>query len=698
MGNVHLAFLWHFHQPCYEDAVDGSLAMPWVRYHGIKDYAGMAAILREFPEIRCTVNFSPVLLRQLQSYTDCGASDLWLTAARAEARRLTDDQKAFILRYFFLCHPNLIAALPRYQELRRIAEKEHALTSEEFLDLQVVANLAWFHPLVVEQRPEVARLRRKGRGYTEEDKILLLREQQETLAGVLSQWKELQRQGRVEISLSPLTHAILPLLCDVRDLHAALPGRPLPSIDEGFREDAAEQVVEGVARYREIFGVAPRGMWPSEGSVSEAIVPLLAANGIAWMATDQEILERSEGVDRRGGGKTGYLYRPYKIDVEGKGISVVFRDTELSNLLGFSYAVHDPREAAADFVGRLRAIGASSADDLLVPVILDGENPWENYPGNGVPFLRALYGMLSSEPGIRTTTISEYLDCHSSTPLKRLFPGSWIEHSFAIWGGHAEDRAAWELVARARRALTAARAAGGLAPDALQKARTSLQAAEGSDWFWWFGEEFSSVLDAEFDALFRRHLMNVYRLIGAATPEDLFKPIKGIRHEAAATDPWALLDVVIDGRRSDYFEWISAGHYLVGSDVATMADAGRLRFTDLFFGCDRDNFLLRLDFRRGDEYIKTLENVAVEVKFFRPVETSVSLTTVSRRDGSLEIAVGEIVEMAYPLKSLNASEGDTIEFCLQIREKGEASYRLPMGAAIAMQVPVAESQEILWTA
>jgi len=34
----------------------------------------------------------------------------------------------------------------------------------------------------------------------------------------------------------------------------------------------------------------------------------------------------------------------------------------------------------------------------------------------------------------------------------------------------------------------------------------ALYAAEGSDWFWWFGEGHSSNQDAIFDRLFREHL------------------------------------------------------------------------------------------------------------------------------------------------------------------------------------------------
>jgi alpha-amylase/alpha-mannosidase (GH57 family) len=40
---------------------------------------------------------------------------------------------------------------------------------------------------------------------------------------------------------------------------------------------------------------------------------------------------------------------------------------------------------------------------------------------------------------------------------------------------------------------------------------------EGSDWFWWYGEDDTG----DFDKLFRMHMRNFYKIIGKAAPEYL---------------------------------------------------------------------------------------------------------------------------------------------------------------------------------
>ena len=67
-----------------------------------------------------------------------------------------------------------------------------------------------------------------------------------------------------------------------------------------------------------------------------------------------------------------------------------------------------------------------------------------------------------------------------------------------------------------------------------------LLVAEGSDWMWWFGNDFSSDDDAIFDALFRQHIGNIFHFIGLPEPEGLNEPIKksiGGRKTAMAPPP-----------------------------------------------------------------------------------------------------------------------------------------------------------------
>src|SRR5206468_545477 len=265
-------------------------------------------------------------------------------------------------------------------------------------------------------------LRRKGRGYTEEDKQQLLALMRETMAAIVPRWTAMG--DRIELSVSPYYHPIVPLLCDFASAREAIPDLPLPD-SPSFRAEAEVQVRRAFEAGERHFGKRPRGMWPSEGSVSLEACRLFERCGAGWVATDQAIVGEP-GVKTLG------------------GLKIAFRDTALSNLVSFTYKTMDPERAARDFVDRLERRRGP------VAVCLDGENPWEHYPGGGVPFLRALFRELSNHPSIRTVTMSEL---KSTGRLDSLMAGSWINGNFSVWAGHPEDRKGWEMLGRAYRDL-----------------------------------------------------------------------------------------------------------------------------------------------------------------------------------------------------------------------------------------------------
>lgn len=641
MGHVQLAFLWHFHQPCYRDLPTGKMLMPWVRLHGIKDYTGLAALLEEFPEIRCTTNFSPVLLDQLQAYID-GSTDTMLDLSMVPAQDLTDDQKESILAKFFWAHPDsVIGQYPRYRQLLELHRANQILREQDYRDLQVLANLAWFHPL----SQALPALRAKGRGYTEEDKQTLAAGMREALAAILPRWRAMS--DRVELSVSPYYHPIVPLLCDFASAREAIPDLPLPEAP-AFRDEADVQVRRAMQAGERYFGRRPKGFWPSEGSVSNEALSLFRSVGAEWAATDEAII-----------GASGVRMV--------RGIKVAFRDTALSNLLGFTYKTMDPVDAARDFVKRLEG------RDGPVPVCLDGENPWEHYGDGGVAFLRALFKELSGHPRIRTATMSEL---PAEGHVDRIVAGSWINRNFGIWIGHPEDRRGWELLGRAYRDLKGS---------SNELAWECLRAAEGSDWYWWFGEDFTSAQDAEFDALFRRHVMNVYKSIGRQPPEDVHRPIKQVRSQVVLKQPWAILQVTLDGRRSDYFEWIAAGHYDMSREYSALAGESSF-LSDVYYGFDHDNLLVRLDFRKGVDGKRILESGALSVVVTRPRAVTVPLGGV----------VEDIFEGSIPFKDLGLRPGEDVEFFLEFERTAGAPVRLPTLTPLTFRVPSRDFDGINW--
>jgi alpha-amylase/alpha-mannosidase (GH57 family) len=714
---TRLALLWHQHQPCYVDLRRGEAAMPWVRLHGVKDYWGMPAILREFPGVKAHVNLVPGLILQIEAAA-AGLPDPWLRLARIPAEDLRPGEQQSLLETFFMAHEdNLIRANDRYGDLLGKARgaarwRPEALTTEDWRDLQVWHNLAWFHPLLREQHPVARELFAKQRGFTEGEKERLLAAQREVLAGVVPWHRTMQDSGQIEVSTTPYWHPILPLLCRMESARVAMPGVPLPKAPAlDMVDDARAHLARAVALYRDRFGRDPRGLWPSEGSVSPEMVPLAEQAGFRWMATDEGVLEASLGTDFRRdlrgvAANAGDLYAPWRT---GEKIAAVFRDHALSDLVGFEYKRAGAEEAADDLVARIRAAGKAAGPEALVTLALDGENAWEHFPGLGVPFLRAFYRRIEDAKDIRTVLLGDELEANPpARRIGKLWSGSWIHGNFQIWVGHPEDNAAWESLGHARSTLLEATKAAGRDPrtappppslaslprDGIDAAWESLFAAEGSDWFWWFGDEHYSPVAGIFDALFRAHLQNIYAALGIEPPAALLRPIKGRTAPAAAwTPPWALLDVKIDGRRSDYYEWISAGHYVSAKDLDVMdRSSGWIR--DVYFGFDRRNLVVRVD--ASGPAKEGLLTHCVNIVFVNPEGRRVSVGAGAKAAGCDAVAAaGEILEIAVPLRSLDIMPGEKVEFFVEA-VCGPAVQRVPTRLPISIQVPADEDQHVNW--
>src|SRR5260370_27270762 len=426
MAEVALDFFGRQNQPYYPDDVSGDNPMPWVRLHGVKDYYGMALHLEEVPEMRCTINLVPSLLVQLQAYTERGASDRPLDVSRIGAKDLGESDCLYLLDHFFMANPqHMIGPYPRYLELfqRRAPGRNTAqealrrFKEQDYRDLQVWFNLAWIHPLAVARDAELRNLVKKGRLFSEDDKNLVLDKHLEILKAVIPLHKKLADSGQVELTTTPFFHPIVPLLLDKKLAKEAMPEVKLPRHSGGYPEDAAVHVRRAIEQHASLFGSPPWGMWPAEGSVCQAMIPLLAQHGIRWIATDEEILGQStQGfVSRDDKGHVRnpeLLYQPYLVKDGAHELNIVFRDHALSDMIGFHYQRSPGAEAADDFVRHLANIRKAVNHKLpvLVSVILDGENCWEHYAEGGVTFLRALYKRGTKTPELRPVPLGEYLE------------------------------------------------------------------------------------------------------------------------------------------------------------------------------------------------------------------------------------------------------------------------------------------------
>jgi alpha-amylase/alpha-mannosidase (GH57 family) len=699
---LKVAVLWHQHQPLYRSTRTGRYALPWVRLHGLKDYYDMAALAGEHPGLKLTFNLVPSLLDQLDDYVAGRADDPALELARRPADDLTEDERLAMLDLFFsVPYRTLIGPFPRYSALFHKrggrgpdGEYRDALPHfkpHDLRDLQVWFHLAWSGE-TLKRRPEVRELLRKGDGFTEAEKQALLDLQAAFLAEIVPMHARLRDEGMAELSTSPYYHPILPLLCDLESAREAIHHLPLPAVPFRRPGDARFHVREALDAMQRRFGQRPAGMWPSEGSLSEEVLRLLGECGVSWAATDEGILRNS--VNAAGGYfRHEMIYAPHRSAAAEAGSPVIFfRDQTLSDLIGFTYATWPAAQAAEDFLGRLRGI-AHRAPGGVVSVILDGENAWEHYPRNAVDFLGALYRGLVSDPALRPVTMSEAAREVPAGTISRLRAGSWIGSSFTTWIGHHEKNRAWTLLAAARQ--EADRRFGSDLPSRdepqARRAWQALAAAEGSDWFWWFGDDHSSEQDAIFDAAFRDQLRAVYEAAGSPVPAELDEPIKR-GQPRVWSEPTGHLRPTIDGAVSDYFEWLAAGECDASYGQGSMHQASGL-VRRILYGCDAGALYVRVDPDRGTvaDLLSRLPDCELVLRVSAPAAAQAVFSLAGgnvRQTGeaSARFAAGRILEVRMPLPP--AGPDEAAEFHLSLMTGGRLVQRLPRDGAI--RVPRAE--------
>jgi alpha-amylase/alpha-mannosidase (GH57 family) len=727
---LEVVILWHMHQPDYRDRVKGTAVLPWVRLHAVKDYLPMAALVDEFPDVRVTFNYVPSLLDQLDDYLAGRCPDEHLLLSHARAADLDQEGQIFLLRNFFMAnHDTMIRPFPRYLNLlekrgpsgenRHLEAARRSFAARDFLDLQVLFNLAWFGPYFLRTDPLCRELAAKGTAFTEAEKAALLERQREVAAQVVPLLRRLAAEGRIEVSTTPFYHPILPLLVDTDAARIAMPDVALPRVAFRHPEDARAQIAKAIAYHERAFGERPQGIWPSEGSVSPAVLQLFQEQGLRWTATDENILFRSLGLPLnqdfyRSGRREELLYQPFRADAGTT--AVFFRDHVLSDLVGFSYSRWDARDAVGDFVHRIKAVAGSDADRAagrVVPVILDGENAWEYYPDGGLEFLRQLYRNLSGDPALRCTTFRDHLDRHPvRATMREVFTGSWINNNFAIWIGHREDNRAWDLLGEAREALTRAAAAGTVQPEPLAQAWEELYMAEGSDWCWWYGDDHTSGNDEVFDELYRRHLMNVYHLIGEKTPESL---TLSILENAGGTGPpreevTSLISPKIDGRVSSYFEWLGATTYEIHRRGQTMQRTD-VPVSLFFYGISAAMLYVRVDFRTGYRDPDLIgDAILIHILKPRPLRVVIPLggggagAFVIDEDGRrLEnlpagsVAIDDILEAALPWSVIGAGTNAEVQFHLSLEKDGGALTSWPMTGFFTVAVPGPDFERRMWS-
>ncbi len=546
-ARLPVVLLWHMHQPQYRDALSGQYVLPWTYLHAIKDYTDMAAHLEENPEARAVMNFTPVLLAQLdelaqrvrQHLADGTAlPDPVLALLGPDPVPTDPPTRLALLQACLRAHrKNLVERFPPFQALVDHAQTCASLeriswASDDFMhDLAIWYHLAWMGETVRRTEPRVTALSAQSCGFSAAQRRVLLELIGELLAGIIPRYRRLQESGQCEISVTPYSHPILPLLFDFKAARDSVPDAILPR-HAGYPGGAVRaqwQVAESIRCYERYFGVRPRGCWPAEGAISEPTLQLLDAHGFLWAASGGTLLHASLSAGGQNPDAPESYNRPYQLP--GTGLKCFFREEGLSDLIGFTYATWRGDDAANNLVYNLgemaQAIergGGTGAHAVLIA--LDGENAWEYYPFNGYWFLQALYARLAAHPQLELTTLSQCLDRGiQPLPLQQVKAGSWVHGTLATWMGDAAKNLAWDLLCDAKQAVDEVMAQATLEPDAQAAILRQLALCESSDWFWWFGDYNPAQAVSQFDQLFRRQLGCLYELLGRPVPQVLASPI-----------------------------------------------------------------------------------------------------------------------------------------------------------------------------
>jgi alpha-amylase/alpha-mannosidase (GH57 family) len=547
-SRLPVVLLWHMHQPQYRDALTGRYVLPWTYLHAIKDYTDMAAHMEANPAVRAVVNFTPVLLEQLEEISRRVAAHLRTGSPLPDPvlALLGPDpvppEPAERLELLRAClkaqRKQMIERFGPYLELAALAEplatpERVSYASDQLIhDLAVWYHLAWLGETVRRSDTFVSSLTQQGRAFTAAQRRDLLSLVGDLIASVVPRYRKLSERGQCELSVTPYGHPIVPLLLDFQAARDAVPNMPLPQHPSypGGAERAQWHVRESLRVFKQAFGTDPVGCWPSEGAISRGTLELLDRAGFKWAATSANVLQGALArSDPKAPRDPDAYNRPYRLP--GGNMVEFFRDDTLSDLIGFTYATWHGDDAAHNLVNELARLARQYAEteggtQHAVLIALDGENAWEHYPFNGYYFLRALYSLLAAHPQLELTTLA---DCVGRglepRPLQTVVAGSWVHGTLATWMGDPAKNRGWDLLCDAKLAFDRVMASGAL--DAAQRAAVERQLGlcESSDWFWWFGDYNPADAVSQFDSLYRRQLVVLYRLLGLPPPESLAQPI-----------------------------------------------------------------------------------------------------------------------------------------------------------------------------
>ena len=723
------------HQPVYE--IEGTYLMPWARLHAVKDYLDMTLFLDRYPQLKLNFDIVPALLDTIIAYSN-GANDIHSELTVTDTSTMTNEEKSFIVNNFFSSrYETMVFRSENYKRLyqqrfsRDICNPDD-FTNQDLSDLMALFNLVWIDPIHFKRYPRLQELWDKQYNYTLEDRIEIINIQRDIIREIIPTYKKFISEGRMELTTSPYYHPILPILADIKtSIKSVITTEGLPA-SLGMFEDAKEQVRSALDRIEEVFGVRPKGFWPPELCVGPKTLNILAKEGVKWTISDECVLASSINYDFIRDFK-GNLNDPYHLlkvyEYQGAPIDVIFRDRNIPNLINFEYAGIDPLMAAGDLFDKIKIIQSkllvSPDDSHMLTISLDCENCWENYQNDGNDFLDRIYSLIEHDDTLETVLISDYIenDGHKK-PLNKIYSGSWIDRTFQYWIGEATKNKAWAYLKATKDDFEAFVKENRHNPN-IEAAKKELFIAEGSDWFWWYGEPNNSGQDFVFDYMFREHLKNVYLILGLVPPEKLDVSLI-TTYEMPFKHPSRPISPKMDGLLSSYQDWYYSGNI-------SMLDGPVFRESKnvdkIHFGCDSENMYFRLHINKGPGEMSFVERISQFYIYIRnatrignrayirlisktdnlyPIlrekfEDELTLTLVKEtlypprltkvlhpnmwtlvNPEKIKIEYQEVIDITIPFDTIGVEKGETIEFFMANTDMGVKNTYIPQEILLSM--------------
>jgi len=740
---LSVAFYWHMHQPSYKLNEDSDYLLPWVRMHAVKDYLDMVLLMNDFPNLKLNFNLVPMLVDSIIDYGENNYQDVHSRLSVTPVEDLSDDDKRFILSNFF--DANFDSMISHHEAYKNLYEKRvmqniydiNEYSDQEYSDIMAWFNLAWFDPVYGEIYPELKQLAEKASGFTLEDRQTILKYQYEIIRQIIPTYKNFMEAGKIEITTSPMYHPILPILLDIKCAHRNIANPEVLPANLKMAKDAIAQTKMALDRMEEIFGKRPKGIWPPEQCVSSKTLEMLSDLGVEWTITDEGILANSINFDFvrdfRGHLADPYhLLKTYEYKTKNSKIDVIFRDSMIPNLISFEYSNSDSKKAANDLYDRIKVVQsklfASPDDSHLLTIALDGENSWESYKDDGSSFLREIYRLIEEDTSLETVLISDYIEKDKNKKsLSKIYSGSWINRNFQLWIGEPTKNQAWNALKKVRDDFMQF-VKSNPNHENIEKAHNEIYMAEGSDWFWWYGEPNHSGQDHIFDYLFREHLRNVYKLFDLRVPEYLNTPFS--LPSSTSSLPTASMTPAMDGRDKIDDEWLNAG--IINLPDLPYSEDIKL-FDKIKFGFDKDNLYFRfyIDFeakennthalrqmfiylrnrtklhnlsnirllsKTEDVYQLMKEKFSNEIKLsfvggmLRPLQFSKSMQNglwCVQNSENIRVAYDNVIDISIPFDEIDVAEGEMVEFFFAPADSEIMESAIPQELLLTMQRPSA---------